>query len=284
MEPLGRKSDSSFRSALSCRHSYRSRSHRKRPQPELTTVTKQQVRKTLCVCVCGEVFGFCVYTLSCLCLQINFPPSDLNSPAPVHHERITGRLWAWTGFHLSHRGHFSPVSSYPGAKPESDQRDFAGAVGQRQAGQPQEWLLWLPSFWEAFLSESQDALRCPTHYCHQSHVRKQSDQAWQCLLGGEHGGAGRQCLRQLELFLRGLPGGGASFLTNFFRWPFHQRIISQDNAEHPCNSHSCRDNWRVEQLFAQQQQTWPSFGMQRAKLRQGHGRPEGQHGLKHYFS
>lgn len=44
MEPLGRKSDGSFRRTLSCRHSYRSRSHKKRPQNEITTVTKQQVR------------------------------------------------------------------------------------------------------------------------------------------------------------------------------------------------------------------------------------------------
>lgn len=39
---------------------------------------------------------------------------------------------------------------------------------------------------------------------------------------------------------------------------------SLDDAKHPRSSHSCLDNRRVEQLFAQQQPTWPSSGVQRA--------------------
>ncbi|TNM89680.1 hypothetical protein fugu_003914 [Takifugu bimaculatus] len=47
LEPLGRRSDGSFRRSLSCRHSYRSMSHKKRPQNVITTVTKQQHQSTM---------------------------------------------------------------------------------------------------------------------------------------------------------------------------------------------------------------------------------------------
>lgn len=86
MEPLGRKADSSFRKALSCRHSYRRRSHKKKHQPEITTLTKQKVTKTLCVCV-GR--GFCVYIQMCLCLQINFFFPLIN---PLPHQSTMSEL------------------------------------------------------------------------------------------------------------------------------------------------------------------------------------------------
>lgn len=53
-----------------------------------------------------------------------------------------------------------------------------------------------------------------------------------------------------------------------------------------CECHSCPDYQSVEELWAQQQYD-PALAcsVQRAALRlqQGHGRPEGQHGLQHIF-